>query len=89
LDKKVWRQHVWPVKKKGHMENATPRPVTMNALRYGAASRAKSVLSALGFSGCRKGSKAPQTHAKTSAENNVPIVDKGYKFPHYTEDTID
>jgi hypothetical protein len=51
-------------------------------------SRAKSVLVALGFLEHRRGSKALPIHAKTSAENNVPIVDKGNEFPHYTEDTI-
>jgi hypothetical protein len=51
-------------------------------------SRAKSVLLALVFSEGYSSSKALSTHAKTSARNNVQIVDKGNKFPHYTEDII-
>ncbi|GFO81977.1 MAG: hypothetical protein A49_16040 [Methyloceanibacter sp.] len=50
--------------------------------------RAKSILCALRFSEGLRCSKALQIHAKTHAKNNVRIVDKDNKFPHYTEDTM-
>jgi len=50
--------------------------------------RAESVLSELGFSEGHRSPKALWTHAKTSARNNVQIVDKGNEFPHDTEDLM-
>jgi hypothetical protein len=41
-----------------------------------------------GFSEDDRYSKVPLSPAKTDAQNNVRIVDKGNEFPHYTEDTV-
>ena len=53
---------------------------------YSRSKSAESILLARGFAEGFRGSKPLQTPAKTHARNNVRIVDKGDKFPHYTED---